>query len=157
MKELKDRNEKEVSILKMLNASGICMEDLVESALALYVPCNRVDSEKSRKAIEKRFRKEVERQCADTNVALLIEAALYLDGKYMMSDEKMKTGNAFIVGDELIGMSIAEYIGGKKALFNFVRYDKEKPGILSRLGVFLDDAVAGLVAGCMTKVFENWR
>jgi alpha-ribazole phosphatase CobZ len=57
--------------------------------------------------------------------------------------------------DELIGMCIAEYIGGKKALFNFIRYDKHKPGIIRELDVFLDDAVAGLIAGCMTKIFDK--
>jgi alpha-ribazole phosphatase CobZ len=67
---------------------------------------------------------------------------------------KIKGDPVYILSDELIGMSIAEYIGGKKALFNFVRYDQIKPGILKNLGVFLDDAIAGLIAGCMTKLFE---
>ena len=62
-----------------------------------------------------------------------------------------------ILSDELIGIAIGEYIGGKKALFNFVRYDMKKPGILSRLPIFLDDAIGGLIAGCMTKLFEEWK
>ncbi len=57
-----------------------------------------------------------------------------------------------IVADELIGIDIAEYIGGKKALFNFFYYDTRKPGILSRLGVFMDDAIGGLIAGCMSRM-----
>jgi phosphatidylglycerophosphatase A len=30
-------------------------------------------------------------------------------------------------------------------------YDTRKPGILGRLGVFMDDALGGLIAGCMKK------
>ncbi|MCJ7562634.1 MAG: phosphatidylglycerophosphatase A, partial [Thermoplasmata archaeon] len=59
-----------------------------------------------------------------------------------------------LVADELIGMSIAEYIGGKKALFNYVRYDREKPGVIGRLPPFMDDAVVALVAATMTRLFE---
>jgi hypothetical protein len=33
----------------------------------------------------------------------------------------------------------------------------KKPGILSRLPIFLDDAIGGLIAGCMTKLFEEWK
>jgi len=35
--------------------------------------------------------------------------------------------------------------------------DVRKPGILAKLGVFMDDAIAGLIAGCMTKLFDEWR
>ena len=48
-------------------------------------------------------------------------------------------------------MAIAEYIGGTCARFEFTRYDQKKPGILSTLGPFLDDAVAGLIAGCTSQ------
>jgi alpha-ribazole phosphatase CobZ len=57
-----------------------------------------------------------------------------------------------VMADELIGLDIAEYLGGKKAMFNFVYYDTRKSDILGRLGVFMDDAIGGLIAGCMTKM-----
>jgi adenosylcobinamide amidohydrolase len=111
-------------ILERLEERGITMAELVETALALYVPV----------AGEQRDREEEIRtgRAGDAGAA----------------------DAACIVADELIGIDIAEYIGGKKALFNFVYYDTRKPGILDRLGVFLDDAIGGLIAGCMTKLLE---
>ncbi|MEM2924156.1 MAG: phosphatidylglycerophosphatase A [Methanocellales archaeon] len=133
---------------------GVTLESMGESAVALYEPKGELDEE-SKLEIQKRFQREVEKQLLDPNVYLLIDAAIYLDEKHKLSDSEKRTGPAFILADELIGMVIAEFIGGKKALFNFIRYDQVKPGILSKLNVFLDDAIAGLIAGCMTKIFEN--
>ena len=65
-----------------------------------------------------------------------------------------KEDPASLVADEILGMSIANYIGGTNALFNFKRYDTEKPGILSKLDPMLDDIVGGLIAGIMTKIYE---
>ena len=52
-------------------------------------------------------------------------------------------------------MAIAECIGGTYARFEFTRYDQKKPGILSTLGPFLDDAVAGLIAGCTSRLYTE--
>ncbi|MEM2925638.1 MAG: phosphatidylglycerophosphatase A [Methanocellales archaeon] len=144
-----------MNILKVLGKHGVTLESTWESAVALYEPRGDLNAEESKLEIKKRFKNEVEKQLLDPNVYLLIEAALYLDEKHKLSDSEKKTGPAFILADELIGMAIAEFIGGKKALFNFIRYDQAKPGVLSKLDVFLDDAIAGLIAGCMTKIFEN--
>ncbi len=46
-------------------------------------------------------------------------------------------------------------IAGTKAIFNFKRYDEEKPGVIGKLGPVLDDVFAGLVADCMSKIFEE--
>ena len=40
------------------------------------------------------------------------------------------------------------------ALFNFFYYDTRKPGILAELPPFLDDAIGGFIAGCMTRLFQ---
>jgi phosphatidylglycerophosphatase A len=52
-------------------------------------------------------------------------------------------------------MAIAECIGGTYARFEFTRYDQKKPGILAKLGPFLDDAVAGLIAGCTSRLYSE--
>ena len=147
-------DKRDLHILKILEKKGITMEKMVESAFLLYTPCEK-DSHDI-KEIKTRFEKTIASQCSDINVQLLISAALYLDEEIQKNVITLQGDYSFIVADELIGMSIAEYISGKKALFNFVRYDREKPGILSELGIFLDDAVGGLIAACMTKVFEEW-
>jgi alpha-ribazole phosphatase CobZ len=142
-----------ILILNKLEEKDVTLDQMIESALLLYIPYGDEDAEKDIKEIENRLKETIIHQCSDINVQLLILAAICLD-------ERLETlgihDYSYIVSDELIGIALAEYIGGKKALFNFVRYDREKPGILSNLGIFLDDAVGGLIAGCMTKLFEGW-
>lgn len=152
-----DIGKNEMTILEMLQDSGIGMKDMIESAMELYTPHPEADADKSLDEIKRRLEKIIRQQCCDNNVRLLLAAAIHLDREIENGLFGIEGDPASIVADELIGISIAEYIGGKKALFNFIRYDKEKPGILSKLGVFLDDAVGGLIAGCMTKLFEDWK
>jgi len=88
----------------------------------------------------------------------LLEAASYLDS-IVKSEQKgifdKDDDPASLVADELIGMSIAEYIAGKRGLFNYVRYDKAKPGVIAKLPPFMDDAVGALIASTMTRLFEE--
>jgi len=143
------------SALEFLRAHGVTLDDLVTSALELYEPCEEADAEKTVEEVSRRLRRVIEEESSDLNISLLVKAAAHLE------EELNRTGltddPAYLLCDELIGMSIAEFIHGKKALFNFVRYDVRKPGILAKLGVFMDDAVAGLIAGCMTKLLDEWR
>jgi len=140
-------------ILERLDERGITVEEMVATALELYVP---VEEEKGDiEELKKRLEELIKKECSDVNVALLLAAALHVE------EEEIRTGRAgeagaedaaCIIADELIGIDIAEYIGGKKALFNFFYYDTRKPGMLGRLGVFMDDAIGGLIAGCMSKL-----
>lgn len=140
------------SILTRLEERGIYMEDIVSTALELYVP---VEGEVGADELKTRLEETIKKECSDANVALLLAAALHSDEEEIRKGRAGEAGEAdaaCIVADELIGIDIAEYIGGKKALFNFVYYDMRKPGILSRLDVFMDDAIGGLIAGCMSKL-----
>ena len=104
------------------------------------------------------FKHIVRKECEDLNVAALIYAAILLDEavrKGWFGGETARSDASWIVADEIIGISIAEYIGGKNALFNFFRYDTKKPGILRKIPIFADDAVGGLIAGCMSKMLAN--
>jgi alpha-ribazole phosphatase CobZ len=140
-------------ILERLDERGITVEDMVVTALELYVPVEGDETDKS--VLKTRLEKTIRKECADVNVALLLAAALHVEEEEIRTGRAGEAGEndaACIVADELIGIDIAEYIGGKKALFNFVYYDTRKPGILKELGVFMDDAIGGLIAGCMTKL-----
>ncbi len=108
---------------------------------------------KEKGEIERRLRRLIQSRCEDVNVHLLIRAALYLDDELAEDRVEVEGDPVNLLCDEFLGMSIAEYIGGKSALFNYVRYDMRKPGVLSELGVFLDDVIAGLITGCMTRLF----
>jgi hypothetical protein len=59
--------------------------------------------------------------------------------------------------DEVIGMSIAKYISGDKGIFEYVRFDKLKPGILSTLGPFMDDVIAGLIGGASANMYSRGK
>ena len=138
-----------------LKKQGVTLDSMIEAGFALHVSG---EDQKAPKELKVRFGELLKRNLRDPNVGLLIEAAVHLD--QIAGSESTDIFNgvkdpAALVADELIGMSIAEYIAGKKGLFNYVRYDKAKPGILAKLPPFLDDAVAALVAASMTRLLEE--
>ena len=55
----------------------------------------------------------------------------------------------------MLGNSIANYISGSKGMFEFVRYDKQKPGILAGLGPFMDDVIGGLIGGVSSNMYSR--
>ena len=144
-----------MNALKVLKSHGVSLESMVELGFELYV-----GEETGRKLqqLKSKLKRLLEKNLADPNVSMLLAAASYLDElaetEHTGIFHSMRDPPA-LVADELIGMSIAEYIAGKKGLFNYVRYDKAKPGILSKLSPFMDDAVGALVAASMTRLFEE--
>ncbi|MFW6104483.1 MAG: phosphatidylglycerophosphatase A [Candidatus Bipolaricaulota bacterium] len=137
-----DRN-----ILSRLEERGVSKEKIVQSAFDLLV------GESNGRDLREEFVKILENYSEDPNIHFLASTAFYMEEE---SEERfgLEGDPGRLIADELIGIDIAEYIGGKNALFNFTRYDRKKPGVLGELPPFLDDVVAGLVAGCMTKLFE---
>ncbi|MFP4136370.1 MAG: adenosylcobinamide amidohydrolase [Candidatus Acetothermia bacterium] len=137
----------ERSILDRLSERGINREEITSTAFELLVG----DFE------EEDYREEfvdvLEKYSKDPNVHFLIASSFYLEEE--RNRFRLEGDPGRLVADELLGINLAEYIGGKNALFNFFRYDDRKPGILGDLPPFLDDAVGGLIAGCMTNLFES--
>ena len=72
-----------------------------------------------------------------------------------MDIEEFKGDPVYLLADEMIGRQIADYIGGARAGFEFQRFDREKPGILRKLGPIMDDVVAGIAAGISSKMYSN--
>ena len=60
-----------------------------------------------------------------------------------------------LCSDDVLGMAIANQIAGTKGAVNFKRYADAKPGIIWGLPPILDDIFAGLIAGCVSKIFEE--
>ena len=102
-----------------------------------------------------RLKERMNKALADTNVAVLITGAILLEEKLIIQDPDSVYASdpLWLLADEIIGISIAELIGGPKAKLVFTHYDQNKPGILATLGPFLDDAMAGLIAGCMVSAW----
>lgn len=140
--------------MSILAKHGLKLDDLVEVGFRLYVDASGADDIETAKS---RLKELLSRNLEDPNVWLMIAAASYLDEMIASGSHdtsSLSEDPASLVADELIGMSIAEYIAGKKGLFNYVRYDRDKPGVIGDLPPFMDDAVGALVAASMTRVFE---
>ncbi|HQK55846.1 MAG TPA: phosphatidylglycerophosphatase A [Methanolinea sp.] len=135
-----------------LQQKGAGMEEIVGAAMDLYVP-HGVPEGEAREMI----RRMIEKYMEDPNVASLLLGAILLEDElyWKRANSEIKDDPVFLLSDEIIGMAIAECIGGTYARFEFTRYDQKKPGILGSLGPFLDDAVAGLIAGCTSRFYSE--
>ncbi|KUH32365.1 alpha-ribazole phosphatase CobZ [Thermococcus celericrescens] len=131
------------NLLGRLESKGVTLGSMLETAMELYIG-------EERGKVERKLRELMLHYLGDINVQALLTAALLLEENFEIEGDPVN-----LVADELIGISIAEYIGGKMALFNFFYYDTRKPGILAELPPFLDDAIGGFIAGCMTRLFEG--
>ena len=139
-------------IEKRLRDRGITTDEMVTAAMGLYVSHGMSDDEA---AVE--IKKKILKYLDDPNVASLLLGAILLEDELYTKrkDSEIADDPIFLLSDEIIGMAIAECIGGTYARFEFTRYDQKKPGILARLGPFLDDAVAGLIAGCTSRLYSE--
>jgi len=139
-------------IAERMEGMGIGIPSMVEAAMVLYVS-HGIPPEDAGGIIAGKLEKAM----TDPNVSSLLLAAVLLEEELCARnpDTGIRSDPVFLLSDEIIGIAIAEYIGGTRARFEFTRYDQKKPGILSRLGPFLDDAVAGLIAGCTSRFYSE--
>ena len=130
---------------------------MVEAALELFVPHPGVpDKETATEILLEQFREAL----SDVNVSTLVVACYRAEedanaGLIPNLTRERFMGRPGLVTDELLGMTIANYIAGAKGIFEFVRFDQTKPGILARLGPITNDAVGGLVAGCSSNMYSE--
>jgi len=161
VKEAVKREEKIAAnrpLIRRLEERGITFESLVEAALELlsYHP-----SMGSRERVIQTLRECLEEALSDVNVAALVLAGLRLDddGKAGLipglTSETYAGDPVSLLADEILGMDVANYIAGSRGIFEFVRFDKAKPGILRRLGPFLDDVVGGVIAGASSNMYTK--
>jgi len=139
-------------IEERLERKGITEDAVVSAAMELYVS-HGMRGEDAAAELHRKIRKYL----ADPNVASLLLGAILLEEELYVrrKDSEIADDPVFLLSDEIIGMAIAECIGGTYARFEFTRYDQKKPGILKPLGPFLDDAIAGLIAGCTSRLYSE--
>src|SRR3990170_5868475 len=148
------------SIMNVLEEAGISEEVLVSTALELYVPHPGVENKEIAKKV---FKRELELALTDPNLCILLYAGMLLEKEGEkgelpgMSRENFRKDLTYLIVDEVLGMSIAKYISGDKGIFEYVRFDKSKPGILSELGPFMDDVIAGLVGGVSANMYTRGK
>lgn len=144
-------------LLRYLEQRGVMLKDLVDTALELFVPHPGVENkEKAIQIILKEFREAL----TDVNVSTLIVACYRAEedakaGLIPNLTRERFMGRPGLVTDELLGMTIANYIAGAKGIFEFIRFDQNKPGILAKLGPITNDAVGGLIAGCSSNMYSQ--
>ena len=131
---------------------GITLDDIVSAAMALYVSHGMSEGQ-----AEGEIMRKIKKYLNDPNVSSLLLGAMLLEDElyHKRKNSEIADDPVFLLSDEIIGMAIAECIGGTYARFEFTRYDQKKPGILSKLGPFLDDAIAGLIAGCTSRLYSE--
>ncbi len=139
-------------IEERLAGKGITREALVEAGMALYVPHGLGPD-----AAAARLDALLTRHLRDPNVAALLVGAILLEEELVerRKSSELESDPVYLLADEIIGMAIAEVIAGTYARFEFTRYDQKKPGVLATLGPFLDDAAAGLIAGCTSRLYSE--
>jgi len=144
-------------LLDYLEKRGVTLNDMVEAALDLFVPHPGVeDNEEATKILVD----ELYDALSDVNVSTLIVACYRAEedareGRIPGLTRERFLGRPGLVADELLGMTIATYIAGARGIFEFVRFDQNKPGILNTLGPITNDAIGGLVAGCSSNMYTR--
>ena len=141
-----------LGIVEHIESVGVTIDDLVEAGMQLCVGVERTVE------LDNKLNKQLFKSLEDLNVAALIIAGIRLEEdlqRQRIRGIDVSDDPAYLYSDEVFGMAVANQIAGTKAIFNFKRYDEEKPGIIGSLGPVLDDIFAGLVAGCMSKMFEE--
>lgn len=162
--DLKKNQSKELEgeitrdIIEILEEEGITVQMLVDAALELYAPHPGIET---RELAEARFLQELDIAISDPNLCLLIYSGVLLEkeGRKGMlpniSKSSYEKDLTFIIADEVLGTSISRYISGDKGMFEFVRFDKQKPGILAELGPFMDDIIGGLIGGVSANMYTR--
>jgi len=145
------------ALLRYLEGKGVVLSDLVETAMELFVPHPGVASTEAAKRI---ITGEFHDALSDVNVSCLVVACYRAEedakvGLIPGLTRERFSGRPGLVADELLGMTIANYIAGARGVFEFVRFDQKKPGILSKLGPITNDAIGGLVAGCSSNMYSQ--
>ena len=130
-------------LLKYLEDKGITLQDLIETALELFVPHPGVeDKEKAAELLKEEFIDVL----SDVNISCIEVACFCLEEEAKkglvpgLTVERF-SGRPGLVIDELLGMTIANYIAGARGIFEFIRFDQNKPGILKKLGPITNDAI----------------
>ncbi len=147
----------DLSLLTYLEVRGITLDDMINSALELFVPHPGVDTRK--KAIEL-LTEEFLDALSDVNVSCLEVACFRAEedaksGLIPGLTRERFMGRPGLVADELLGMTIASYIAGVRGIFEFIRFDTAKPGILKELGPIENDAIGGLIAGVSSNMYSS--
>ena len=150
-------NSETPPLMAYLEKKGISLKDLINTALELFVPHPGVETEeKAAEILQEEFRDAL----SDVNVSCLEVACFRAQedaekGLIPGLTKERFMGRPGLVADELLGLAIANYIAGVRGVFEFIRFDQAKPGVLKKLGPIANDAIGGLVAGVSSNMYTR--
>ena len=153
----KGANGDSVHFLRALAIRGITYDDMWRAVKEMEA----LDPSWDEGEVRGRFEAKLQRLAQDVNVNALLTAAMALEEKgrfgqlYGLDEDRYQEDPVHLLADELLGIALAEYIGGSRCVFEYVRYDKRKPGVLSELGPFMDDIVASLIGATMSTIYSE--
>ena len=147
MEDAFEKMELTFGILDYFVSEGILIGDLVEAGLAL------VSHVEVTSVLEDKLEAQIMKSLTDVDVIALLVASMKTE--QVLTQSGLREIDEAVHAGDVLGMAIANQIAGTKATFNFIKYDGAKPGIIYGLPPILDDAFAGLIAGCVTKIFEE--
>ena len=136
-------------ILDYLVSQGILIGDLVEAGMEL------VSDDDMTPELTDRMESQILKSLADINVVMLLASAVRLEEDFRANRIREFDTSDYVYSDDVLGFAIANQIAGTKAVLNYRRYVEAKPGIIWGLPQIIDDAFAGLIAGCVSKIFES--
>lgn len=136
-------------ILDYLVSQGILIGDLVEAGLQL------VDEDDITDEMKQGLEAQILKSLCNRDVVMLLMASFRSKQDLEANRISEITGLDGVCADEVLGLAIANHIAGTHGAFNFKRYHDAKPGIIYGLPQMLDYAFAGLIAGCVSKIFEE--
>ena len=145
------------TLIEFLQKHDISLKSLIDCALEMYVPHPGIETkEKAEEMLKEEFLDTLN----DVNIAILETAAFHAQedaekGLIPGLTQERFRGRPGPVADEILGIAIATYIGGTRAVFEYVRFDQAKPGILKKLGSITNDAIGALVAGVSSNVYTR--
>ncbi|NPA97169.1 MAG: hypothetical protein GXO32_06165 [Crenarchaeota archaeon] len=142
---------------------GLTIDDLVREAMRAYreapIP-GASDSE-----IESEIRAVLAEVLSDPNVWCILLSARYLDDRgragtiWRLPRGEYEADSPRIVADEIMGISLASYIHGYRAVFATYWIERLKSRRVlervSQLPMFLDDVVSALIASALSIVYTR--
>lgn len=145
------------TFMDKLRSVGVTDDCMWRAAMEIYIP----NPDWNEGMLRMMFDRKLKILCEDINISSLVQAAILLD---KLGDKDclcgmprgmFATDPIHLIADEIIGMQIAQYIAGTRGVFEFHRFDRHKPGIIGKLGPFMDDMVCGLVGGIMSSIYTE--
>lgn len=146
-----------VDFLAHLDDLGVTADNMWDAAKMLAHPNCKWDEE----LLKKKFVDRLNILRQDVNVNALVYGAILLEDRgkrnelHGLDNDRFRSDPTNLLADRSLGIGLAQHIAGTKGLFEYMRYDKKKPGVLAELGPFTDDIVAALIGSIMSVVYSE--